>query len=823
MSPHSFGLRAALTALACVAAALLVSSCGGGGGASGVLPHAPGHSGSVEDHIVITSDASIILANTGATYQFAAQIENPSGAAVSGSLSWSSSDPSVASVSQSGLVTAQTSLGSATITISSPGLQAQTATVIVAPPSTGTILVPSSDLVSLSGSQVILTKDTTTSGIAVGDIIVSGSKAGLLGEVTSVSSSSSQVTVQLAQASLAQAFSQLSINVASAPEQMSVSIAHGQVQVADQQGHVIRTMSASELSCTDDGTGASVALNITGPGVTLNVAGQVQFQLQTSFFAVKYLSLVSTVTFTGTLTTGSLELAGATNLAFTCTEDLGNITIVPVPIGPILVGPSVDPQFGIQGNLNASGAITITGPSLTRSDTVQVGFSYNDGSLQLIASDTPTAQPTMAPFTTAASATITGSIGPFAAAKVGLTASLLGVQFLNIDFADIEADANLDASVALLPSFGSIGYLGPSWNLDLGLQASLDAEISAGDLQPLLNDIGLGEINLSLPPYTLATITLAQNPIPTVAVSPSTLTGGDASLTSQVGCGTVPFCFIQGSHVDFWAFKQGSSSGTKIGSADVNSDGQASTTWAPTSASNGQYEILAYLYDQVFGAAGLPYPSATSAPITVIVSTTSTPSPTPSPTSSPSPSPSPSPSSSPSPSPSPSSSPTPTGETQSPTTQHIGSTIAGYNLINAYSWPSLAQVPGTTISWTYVYSVGGGTTQTATGSCNTTVESFNFGYSILELDALLPYPPGGGYSNPPIQSIYTSGTANSVAWCYVVLPQAEYDTTQGTLTFTAVASGFLSGNAAYSITVTETGSYEGASPVEIVTVPMLPN
>lgn len=107
-------------------AVLIGVACGGGGGDGGGGPPVTVSS------VVITSPAAPpSLASLGATVQFAAQARDAAGAAVSATITWSSSNPAAATVNASGLVTAVAN-GTTNITATASGVPSTSVAVTVA-------------------------------------------------------------------------------------------------------------------------------------------------------------------------------------------------------------------------------------------------------------------------------------------------------------------------------------------------------------------------------------------------------------------------------------------------------------------------------------------------------------------------------------------------------------------------------------------------------------------------------------------------------------------------------------------------------------------
>lgn len=121
VSDAHFGIRRALTT-AVVAAIVLTASCGGGGDTPTEPPVKPPVTQTVTSVDVTPPTANLSVP---ATTQLTATPRDATGAVVSGqTISWSSSANTVATVSQSGLVTAVSS-GTTTVTASTSGKQGQ--------------------------------------------------------------------------------------------------------------------------------------------------------------------------------------------------------------------------------------------------------------------------------------------------------------------------------------------------------------------------------------------------------------------------------------------------------------------------------------------------------------------------------------------------------------------------------------------------------------------------------------------------------------------------------------------------------------------------
>ena len=168
--------------------------------------------------VVITSDQSVILPQQGSTYQFAAVVKDATGAAVDLPITWQSSASAAVSVSSAGLATAVKLPASAVVTASATGATPASADVITADPAPGTVMLLSSDVLSVTTGSAVLALNTRTRALKAGDVIVTGSTGGLLATVGAVTASADKLTVTLQPAVLTKAFKSLDIHLTTAAD-----------------------------------------------------------------------------------------------------------------------------------------------------------------------------------------------------------------------------------------------------------------------------------------------------------------------------------------------------------------------------------------------------------------------------------------------------------------------------------------------------------------------------------------------------------------------------------------------------------------------------
>lgn len=587
--------------------------------------------------IVFDSDQSIILPGTGAQYTFAAHVQGGSG-----KVTWKSLAPTVVSVDASGKATALAAMGSASIIVSAPKAEDTIATVIIAPLNKGTILVSSSDVVSISPNtanpaKVVLEADKTTTKIRAGDILVSGSTTGLLVKVTSVKRSRSKIEAAVTPSSLAAAFAQMNVQMSGATSRYTAMSENGQLVLRDRYGIERERFSFPSLSCKNL-SGGSVAITLSGPSLkftTLDVTPNLQ--LVTGGGAVQVFAMTVTMTAKIEAKVGSIEAGGGVKAAFICSADLFSLPIPPFPIGPMLLYPTLDVVGGVAGEISTQATFKFDGPSATASATVTAGITYTGGKWDGVHDLKTDGSGSLGSWPKKPTAKLTGSLGPFVEGQLGLHGCLGAGKWCIIDLFDTSmATANLAGKLAFMVStpldYHDVTYGGPTWDLSIVLTVALKADISAGGkLKKLLEYLGLGaSIKISLATFE-AKFPLFANPSNTDLVIPSSVMPHNTlTLEDKWNCPTLP-CIVNyhGDELEFLLFPKDATVGTEFGHTKaVEENNEASTKQsAPGCPADNPYKVRAFLFGDIFGRIELPYPSG-FAPFTVICGT---PSPSPSP------------------------------------------------------------------------------------------------------------------------------------------------------------------------------------------------
>jgi hypothetical protein len=565
--------------------------------------------------VVFISDQSVVLSGIGAEFQFTAKVEHQQeSGVVAEAITWRSSAPDQVSVSSSGLATAHVALGSATIYASAGGAQSEAAQVAVAEPGPKTVLLPSTDVLAKDGASVQLRDTSQTGRIAVGDILVSGNRGGLLGKVTEVSKGPNGLMVSVVPSSLAHAFSKLEVHAKSAPVRAMLTTPNKTTKKkssvrtsASFKGkatpYVLVDDSDDDLVDCTSSSGSDVSVTLSGPSVSVPVDVQLVADLIISGFSVSSFELAVQVTVPVTITTGSITLSASGTASATCDLDVPSLDVPsPVFVGPIEIDGVITPTASVDVDADAGGSITVAGPVVTDTASALDGIEYSSGAGWAPVETNTQSGPVLAPSSSSYDTTLSATTTPDFRVDVGVDAVLgdcdldLCTTLAGVDLAFAEISGDLDFHLDSPLSDLASGYTGPVWGA--GIQLSAGPEISlTGDLSELLSWIGLQPPDEQWNAFD-DKIPLAGSPQPAVTVRP-----GTSGLTLSA---SVPIGF-NGDKLEFVAIPSGASTGTVVATSTIDGT-DATATWNPSSNWSGT--VTALLIDDLFGAVGLPYASA---------------------------------------------------------------------------------------------------------------------------------------------------------------------------------------------------------------------
>jgi hypothetical protein len=592
------------------------------------------------------------LPRAGATYHFVVEVKSATSHVLDEPVRWHSSAPGQVTVTRAGVVTARVATGSATIVVSARDAQAQAAQVTVVQPAPGTLLIPSSDVLAVSLVAVKLKLTPQTKAIKTGEILVSNSSGGLLAKVRAVAIGSGSIRLTTTPASLTQAFGHLSIHVKSAPVTTLVSTKSlrsattsqrmssgvdarlaavvmgrpdaigGSGRGSSQAVPATDTSGESTVDCTLT-SGAGVAVSLKGPSVSIPATVQLVGTLETNLLTVEQFELAVQATVPVEVSSGSVTVSAAGSADATCDLDVPTIDIpTPIFIGPVEINGEVDPTAGVDLSVDAGGAMTFAGPTVSDTATALDGIEYTaDGGWQAVEDNSQTGVQ-VTPGGSSFDASLTASASPDMRVDFGISAVLgdcdinLCTTLAGANLAFAETKGSFDFQITSPFDDLASGYAGPIWSAGVEFTAGPELVLS-GDIVDLFDWIGVTPPDVQWNAF--------DDNVP-LSGSPDLTTTASAAPDGAVNLAvSLPIGF-SGDAVKFVAYPTSATTGTVVAEATVTGT-STTATWIPNAnAPASAYDVTGLLFDNVFGPVGLPYASAAVPVVTSTPTTTTTPS-----------------------------------------------------------------------------------------------------------------------------------------------------------------------------------------------------
>jgi hypothetical protein len=550
--------------------------------------------------IRFTSDQGIVLTRPGAQYQLAVTVVDASGHSLPGrSVQWRSDDPAQVSVSSDGMVTAHVSVGSATITAAAAGAQPQTAQVLIAKPAAGTVLVPTRDIMTITTRGVTLRRTVQTAAISTGNVLVSNGRSGggLLANVLSVTIRTSTVTAVTSPANLASAFTALSVHAISAP-----------VTAAK----ITQTTAALIAKCKL-ASGASGSASLQGPSVSVPATVQLSGVLVARSGVVQQFELAVQARLPIIVRSGSVTISAGGTATATCELAVNSIPLpTPIFLGPVEVSGEVAQAAGVTVTLRGGASVTMPGPILSDTVTADNGIQYTSANGWTSVDHNGQAGITVTPGSGATRrASVSATVSPFLSVSFGVAGTLAGDDLAGASLAFTRAQGDYNVAIQAPFSYLSAGYTGPRWNSSVGLTGGPEIALT-GSLADLLQWVGL---TLPDKKWNLVDVTVPLQSSPSVTVTAAS--GGADGKAIRLSA-ALPSGF-NGDNVEFVQYPPRGGQGTVVANAVVSGD-TATGSWNRAIPAPGT-RVTAMIFDRLYGAAGLPYASNTSAPFGSAVGT----------------------------------------------------------------------------------------------------------------------------------------------------------------------------------------------------------
>jgi hypothetical protein len=548
-----------------------------------VVPTTSGNSGSIE----YISDQIVVFTGPGEAFHLSAVVRDDSGNVnTSAQVTWSSLDPSIATVSADGTVTSVGDFGSTLVAASFGDLTPAVANVVIAELTPLARLIHSDDVISVSNdqTQVVLAANDNTTGISSGNVVMSGDKGGVLVRVISVQASAGEITLTSEPAVLTEFYHRLSIDISS--------------PMVNYSDDFQQEEKAPPFSIICEPVQGQLDVNLTG------------FRVRPKFdlgFSLKYTVVPDAVDPNkGRTTDWQMLLTGELGLKINLgTARLGGrgvkeckakgprIPIIRVPLGGVVVlGADVTPIWGVIGELEIEAVeLSIPGAGYEKSYYVVAGLGWSAvGGLETIVDWVPAGPGMTAPKNWAeAPFRLKGKAEAYLGIVEGFKASLGPFDIIELDYARVRGTAGLGFQFEP-PLYGDPDWLGTRKDLYLGLSA---------DLNPLLKEINL--LNRVLEKIGAPKIVnfdpkLLDSKVPFASIEPpalalSTTSVSDSSPTVDLTATITPtMTFLGVKQVKFLFYDPAdlSAGGQIIGVASIDpANNQASFNWNAYSAIQG--------------------------------------------------------------------------------------------------------------------------------------------------------------------------------------------------------------------------------------------
>lgn len=560
----------------------------------------------IDGYIEIVSTDSLMLTSPGETAQLQAVVYRGDGTLnVDAVVDWSSSDPSVVAVGADGSMLAGQSIGTAVINARAGSLRSSVYAGMVQLGSTSTRVAkhevlsieangPDTSTVTLSKSRVY----------TVGDIVVS--EAGLLSRILELDEEPTFYVAVVETVDLAAAFDRININGVSEALSYAATVSSEGIDVTSDDARIapFGRFQLVGLDCTTE-TGASVDVAFEAGEINISYRPTINFEYERNRSnGTEVLRLYVADTPTLYLAPSELTLSAEVEGKIECSRQIAPKLQIPVASlwGIVTVSGSFTPKVGFQAEAQASGSLTITTPSVRAGvDVRAVGLEYNsrNGAWKVLSDTEPFFE--LGAFETSTGLGFSASVGPFLSLGAGVSIRVL-VDAVGIDFLEPKIYGELAMTLDTPLNAAARDYTGPRWNAEVGSTAKVKVEVT-GLAAKVLKVFGVRTSYVN-DEYQLFLYPIDAYPVPAV----ETFAAGNSVMFTA----TVPprrLSYV-GRTVRFSVFRDGGGTAEEVAHGVVDSSGMAVASWFASDADHGQLEVVAHLYDGVFGAISLPYPSA---------------------------------------------------------------------------------------------------------------------------------------------------------------------------------------------------------------------
>ena len=581
-------------------------------------------SGNGSYEIIFESDQSVLLEQIGQTATLSAVIVDSRGQTVHLPLSWElEANPFVSllgSNDHSALVQLN-GMGVATVQLTASSIDlgiSANAPIVLADLAPDAMYVSSKDVISndQGSMMVVLRRTAATELIQIGDVILSGDRAGVLVRVLGVSLTPEEVILSVEPAAITDALENADINAGTPPQEFHVRFDGARKRLTVMKdGEVIRgdAEPTSNLECKFEDE-SDFGLEVEDGTIDWAFTTSLGARLKIVAGEVQEFSLAITESLDLNATTGSLEFSSVLAGTATCELELNPIQPPAVPVNVFSFNFRLNPRLGVEVSGSTSGpSFSIVGPTGSLEGSATAGIRYLGATGWEPVGEVSwggEVSPLTAEFDTGISFQLGAS--PYGTLGVSIDAHLgrppFSLTLASLEFAELRAAATLDASLSSPFDPVDRDYTGPTWNAGGSLTGTWKADVSDGALNTLLERLDLPtelpitgnvfaplEFDFDHSPQ----ISLALTCVPSCPLNYFNADFVEMELTTADG---------EGGWVSFMASVDGSASLVPLAGAPL-SNGLSTGFWDPAPGDDGTYDVFPRLESDALSAV-FPYAPA---------------------------------------------------------------------------------------------------------------------------------------------------------------------------------------------------------------------
>ncbi len=573
---------------------LLLTACGGPGATTPRIAR------------IDVTPGALLFTRAGETRTLTAQAFDSQGDPLDATFRWTSSDPSAVQVGDDGSLSTAADLGSALITASADGVDSFPASVVVAQPVAGAVLLTDDQIVAgptpVDGTSDPIEQHVTldgVTGVTAGSILLGAEAIGVGGKVVAATPSGGKLEVVYDPLPPQELFDRLDLEQdydlsAAVPVPAGALAPSAKVHRGADGAFVLdlgATAGPAPLATTCEGEASFITIS----GLQSTLENDLRFYLHErtdagdpkAAGAYVHGKLVQKVS-------GSLKVDAGFNGTYTCKKTLWEVPIPVSGVASILARPELPIGVAVSG----SGSLTLAGATLgvegSAGLNVKAGFTWDDsGDVTLLHAVDPIVEPPSITADLVTPPDFRVGLGAFTGLSSGVDLKVAGIGDVNIVQAQLGPKQSLD--LAGLNAQASDTHYASSYDLT-GV-----ASVAIGtDLSKLISWLKLPVTLQAL--QVQETLPISHSPTGSVAVSTTSAAPGD---TVHVHVALDPDHVTYLGHYNVrrvlvYAFEDGQDPAL-VGTIELSASNQTSfdTDWDTSGLPAGDYHVVAFVVDDL--------------------------------------------------------------------------------------------------------------------------------------------------------------------------------------------------------------------------------